>query len=210
LIATFIALTGTAYAFTLPSNSVKSRHIKNGQVKTKDLADRAVSLGKLGSTPVARIDTPRDANGIGGCTFDQQVTDSATSVEPLLFVEDRYDPSDMHAADPKCTNPARSRLMIKATGYYEVHAGVLWGDQTPATDSRFLGVRVNGTRNLAGEAGPADNSGGSTMQAVSDIVHLSAGDYVEAVARTHNVTTPGNRSVFDPRSFLAVVWIGPG
>ena len=46
LIALFVALAGTAYA--LDRNSVKSKHIVNGQVKTQDLANGAVSFSKLG------------------------------------------------------------------------------------------------------------------------------------------------------------------
>jgi hypothetical protein len=39
VVALFVALGGGAYAaFHLPRNSVKSRHIKNGQVKRRDLA----------------------------------------------------------------------------------------------------------------------------------------------------------------------------
>src|SRR5688500_13584798 len=42
-LALFVALSGTSYAaVTLSKNSVRSSHIKNGQVKRADLADRAV------------------------------------------------------------------------------------------------------------------------------------------------------------------------
>jgi hypothetical protein len=47
-IAVFIALGAGAYAaVNLPKNSVKSKHIKNAQVKNKDLRDEAVSAAKL-------------------------------------------------------------------------------------------------------------------------------------------------------------------
>jgi hypothetical protein len=42
-IALFLALGGGAYALTLPKNSVKSKHIKDGQVKTNDLGDGQVT-----------------------------------------------------------------------------------------------------------------------------------------------------------------------
>lgn len=38
-VAVFIALGGGAYALTLKKNSVKSKHIKDGQVKSADVAD---------------------------------------------------------------------------------------------------------------------------------------------------------------------------
>jgi hypothetical protein len=46
--AVFVVLGGAAYAaFHLPKNSVRSRNIKNGQVKKADLASRAVTGGKV-------------------------------------------------------------------------------------------------------------------------------------------------------------------
>jgi hypothetical protein len=47
-IALFIALSGASYAaFTLPDNSVRSRHIVNGQVKRADLDGGAVNSAKV-------------------------------------------------------------------------------------------------------------------------------------------------------------------
>lgn len=49
VIALFIALSAGAYAaFHLPNNSVKSKHIVNGQVKTGDLAANSVDGTKVG------------------------------------------------------------------------------------------------------------------------------------------------------------------
>ena len=54
VIALFVALGGGAYAaFHLPKNSVTSRNIKNGQVKTPDLASGAVNGGKIAQNSVA-------------------------------------------------------------------------------------------------------------------------------------------------------------
>jgi hypothetical protein len=47
LIALFIALGGGAYALTLPKNSVKSKHIKDGQVRNPDIGNGAVSASKI-------------------------------------------------------------------------------------------------------------------------------------------------------------------
>jgi hypothetical protein len=47
-IALFVALGGTSYAaVTLSSNSVRSKHIKNGQVKRADIAKNAVNADKV-------------------------------------------------------------------------------------------------------------------------------------------------------------------
>ena len=47
LIAIFIALAAGAYAAGLPKNSVKSKQIKAGAVKTDELADNAVTSPKV-------------------------------------------------------------------------------------------------------------------------------------------------------------------
>ena len=61
-IALFIALGGGAYALTkLPKNSVKSKQIKNGQVRNADLAADAVDAGKLAPGSVGLDDLPAAA-----------------------------------------------------------------------------------------------------------------------------------------------------
>jgi hypothetical protein len=53
-VAVFIALGGSAYA--LSNNSVRSRHIDNGQVKTEDLDGDAVTGGKIEADAVKASD----------------------------------------------------------------------------------------------------------------------------------------------------------
>src|SRR4029079_6466491 len=81
LIAVFIALGGTGYAAThLDRNAVKSKQIKNGEVKTIDLADDAVKNAKLGTNEAfARIDSDGALSGGHGIT-PEQVTHPATGV----------------------------------------------------------------------------------------------------------------------------------
>ena len=61
LIAIFIALGGTAYA--LEKNSVKSKNIAPGQVKTSDLGDRAVTADKLADNAVGSAQVAPDSLG---------------------------------------------------------------------------------------------------------------------------------------------------
>ena len=62
-LAVFLVLGGGAYAaLQLPKNSVKSRHIVNGQVKGADLAQGAVSSGKLAPSPFQSAGLPFDSN----------------------------------------------------------------------------------------------------------------------------------------------------
>lgn len=54
LIALFVTLSGVAYAATtLSNNSVRSRHIVNGQVKRVDLAASAVGTAKIANNAVS-------------------------------------------------------------------------------------------------------------------------------------------------------------
>jgi hypothetical protein len=57
-VAVFLALGGGAYA--LSKNSVKSRHIENGQVKTEDLDDSAVTGAKINGSAVKSGDVADD------------------------------------------------------------------------------------------------------------------------------------------------------
>jgi hypothetical protein len=53
-IALFISLTiAPAWAATLTENSVKSKHIKDGQVKTQDLAEESIGQSQLGPGSVS-------------------------------------------------------------------------------------------------------------------------------------------------------------
>ena len=58
LVALFVALGGSAYA--LSKNSVKSRHIENGQVKTEDLDDSAVTGAKINGGAIKSGDVGDD------------------------------------------------------------------------------------------------------------------------------------------------------
>src|SRR5689334_10547297 len=85
-ILAFIALGGGAYAaLHLPRNSVRSRNIKNGQVKRADLAKGAVTGSKvrtnaLGGTQV--LESSLDSSVLqsrvgGGCASNQAISQIA-------------------------------------------------------------------------------------------------------------------------------------
>lgn len=60
-VALFVAMGGTAYAgVTLSKNSVRSKHIKNGQVKGVDLASNAVSSAKVADGTLRAADFEKD------------------------------------------------------------------------------------------------------------------------------------------------------
>jgi hypothetical protein len=70
----FVVLGGSAYAgITLSKNSVRSKHIKNGQVKRDDIADFAVSSAKVADSSLLAQDfksgqLPAGAKGDPGAT----------------------------------------------------------------------------------------------------------------------------------------------
>lgn len=67
-IAVFLVLGGTAYAaFHLPRNSVRSKHIKDGQVKTQDVANDTTSAA-LSGTDIANGGLTGDDVANGGLT----------------------------------------------------------------------------------------------------------------------------------------------
>ncbi len=107
LLALFVALGGSAYAFHLGKNAVKTRNIKNGAVTEAKLANAAVSASKLaagavrtptvvvrsaslplndGSNAIPRADChPGEvAVGGGGLTSDQTSDIQFMSLRPVL------------------------------------------------------------------------------------------------------------------------------
>jgi hypothetical protein len=67
---------GTALAASLPRDSVGSKQIKDGQVKTADLADGAVSAGKIKGI---------DAIGADRQEFGDAVDADPTAGDPVVF-----------------------------------------------------------------------------------------------------------------------------
>jgi hypothetical protein len=71
-IAVFLAMGGGAYALSLPNNSVRSRHIKNSQVKHPDLGANAVNAPKV-----------RDESLTGSEIFNRSLTGSDVADDSL-------------------------------------------------------------------------------------------------------------------------------
>jgi hypothetical protein len=71
-IALFIAIGGGAYAAGLAKDSVKSKHIKDGEVKSQDLADAAVTEVKLTPADGMHFVAPAPANGDQACLATPQ------------------------------------------------------------------------------------------------------------------------------------------
>jgi hypothetical protein len=66
LLALVVALSGTAYALTLPDNSVATRHLKDGAVTGKKIGSGAVSGGKVLNGSLSQEDLNFDALSVSG------------------------------------------------------------------------------------------------------------------------------------------------
>jgi hypothetical protein len=168
--------------------------IGNSTILTADLANRAVTPGKFGTIPAARA-TKTSVQSVGNAI-----------AEPLTFDDEDFDTSRPLGLHDTSVN--NSRLTARISGVYQVHAGVGWVGN--ATGNRFLGLRVNGTgcclagsRTLAIAGSPNPD----TTQAVSSLLKLSAGDFVEAMGAQ---TSGDNLGAGGITSFLAMAWVGPG
>lgn len=81
LVALFVALSGVAYAgISLSNNTVLSRHIKNGEVRSLDLRNNAVNTAKIKNGTIASADLStalasdlNDASTVGGLSAAQLV-----------------------------------------------------------------------------------------------------------------------------------------
>jgi hypothetical protein len=178
-VALFIALSGSAYAVTLaPSNSVNSASIIDGQVRTPDLASKAVTRSKVkdGSIDGSKLadgavnGSKVAAGSLNGAvikdgTIDRaDLTASALRAEPVIAVA----PNPQAATDPCATR----------------HPGV------------FCGTFFDGTSNTVGSW---SNVGGGLAPVAfykdrAETVHLSG-------AAGRNVDTTNATAFILPRGY---------
>lgn len=144
-IAVFVAL-GLGTAWALEANSVKSKHIVNGQVREADvgdgavtaskLADGSVGTSKLGTVPAASLSEPT-------YNVDDQVSDNPCfgSDGPLInayqdyleFNQVDFDTDNLvshpNASNPDCSDGFR----IQKAGTYLVTASIRWAPNATGT-----------------------------------------------------------------------------
>jgi hypothetical protein len=100
-VALFIALSAGAYAAGLPRDSIKSKQIKDGQVKTVDLADDAVTGSKVADGSLSGADLggslpqgaagPQGPQGPQGTTCPQGPAGSPDTPAQILAKLDEVD-----------------------------------------------------------------------------------------------------------------------
>jgi len=118
----------------------------------------------------------------------------------LSFDVEDFDTANLH-------NPGGSRLTAPIGGIYQVNAGVIW--RPGRLGNRDLRVTLNGACCFATSEVSANMTGvnRTTHQTVSDLLEMSAGDFVEAMAaqESGSLVTVGGFGT----TFLAMTWVGP-
>jgi hypothetical protein len=229
VVALVLALGGTAYA--LGVNTVKSKHIVNGQVKIPDLAANAVTAAKLApnavdgdaiadgaigpadlaATPAVRAQSPSESFN------NDQILDNGDVPEALQFDEELYDNGDFHTSGSY--DAEGSKFFAPIGGLYEVSAGIIFSDPTTGYGTKrqlFLTQHDTNTAGdvyLSGVSVPPQNPGATVLN-VSSVTRLHATDYVQAfVSHDAGADLVAALSqlglVGDGRSYLSMTYLGP-
>jgi hypothetical protein len=89
-LALLVALGGTAYAATLPANSVGTKQLKNESVTTKKVKDDAITTGKVKDATLQAQDfavgaLPKGPTGATGATGPSGVTGSSGGADTSIL-----------------------------------------------------------------------------------------------------------------------------
>ncbi|MEZ5405841.1 MAG: DNRLRE domain-containing protein [Verrucomicrobiia bacterium] len=162
-------LTGTYPNPQIAPNVITSSNIVDGTIRESDIANFAVTAPKIGQLPAVR------AAKIASQAF---AADTLTTI--FFDAPDDFDTVNMHS--PIATeNP--ERLTAPISGYYEVSAIIIWASD--GSGYRELRILRNGLATdtvIAENMIPMGQSGVVTVQNLSALVKLTAGEWVEMKA----------------------------
>lgn len=189
-------------ASKLADGAVGQAAIATGAIGTPQLLDGAVTPAKIGGVPAARVDTPQEGPG---CTA-QVIENNQTEV--VQFSLELFDEQNMHADPPiDCSPATQSRLTVPVDGIYAVSAGLSWESDPEGRRSleiqRFHG---GGLQGVVTESRPILNGGGGE-QAIDTLIDLDADDYVQASVTQNSGDDLTLGSGLD--TYLAIAWVGP-
>ena len=179
-------------------NSLGAGDLAPNSVGSSELTNGAVIPAKCGTIPAARVKK----------SSNQSIPNSTKT--KLTFDNESFDTAALHD-----TSVNNTRLTAPISGVYQVNAGVTW-TAGPTAGVRIAFVAVNGgctgaPADLTGCFGGASQSPAGpnrTHQTISELLKLTAGDFVEVTA-AHNAGAPiGVEAVEE--TFLAMNWVGPG
>jgi hypothetical protein len=179
---------GGAYAASkigprdIARNAVLSKHIRNGQVKTHDLA---------GSIPAVRVTR----------TSNQSIPNNPATA--LIWNSERYDTAGMHS-----NRRNKSRIKAPVTGIYNITLEVAWSPFDP-DGFRYIDLERNGTVEIAIDEVDPPPAGD---QSVTTQARLRKGDFIVAFAQQDsggplNITKPTTHE-YSPE--LSMTWMAPG
>jgi hypothetical protein len=197
LIALFVALAGTAVgAPPFLKNGDPAGGDLTGTYPNPSIGNGAITPAKVGTAPAARAFK----------TAPQNVPDIVNTT--LTFESESFDTAGLHD-----TSVNTSRLTAPISGVYAISAGLMWDMRPPPATNRMLALAVNGVCCYATSL-MLSSSGAETLQNVSDHLKLSAGDYVEAVARQPSggpiLVRSGSFVGGMTHTFLTMTWVGSG
>jgi hypothetical protein len=167
-----------------------------GTVGSTNLAEGAVTPGKFGAIPAARVEK----------SSNQSIPTNVGTI--LNFDTETFDSAGIH---DNTTN--NSRLTAPIDGVYEVSAGVFWDDATES-GARAISLIENGAPCAGGckaeSVWPDTGTAFQTVQSVSTVLKLNAGDYMEALAAQGSGGPLPALGAPRSSTFLAMTWVGPG
>ena len=159
-----------------------------GSYPAPTIAPGAVTPSKIGVIPAARI----TETGAGGFSNGQQ---TIVTMGQVVFDNDSV----------FTTSGGGPALTAPIAGVYEVDAGLEWAANS--SGNRFIGLDVNSTCCFGASWVPASTGGDPTIENVTDLLKLNAGDRVLVIAiqdsgGTLNVNATGG-------TYEAMHWVSP-
>lgn len=109
-------------AFAVEANSVTSKHIKNGQVKTADLAGGAVTAARIGANQVTGAQIDESTLGEVPSAFEAASATSATTAENANKLDD-LDSTDLQRRVTTNCGPSQAIGSVNADGTANCVAG---------------------------------------------------------------------------------------
>ena len=203
-LALFLVL-GGGTAWALSNNSVKSRHIDNGQVKTEDLAGNAVTGGKIDPDAVKASDV--DDGTLGTADSDILPHGRITTSTGAQFFNDNVieirflDRIEFSRGVGFNFAAGASEIVIETPGVYLVIGEVVW--EVDSSGDRETMLSKNSDTEFFAENAVRAAQGRTKQQCVA-IEPFEAGDTVELRARQNS----GGTLVSQDGS-LSVHWLGP-
>jgi hypothetical protein len=163
-----------------------------GNYPNPSIAPRAVTPGKVGVIPQASV------------TNNTNETTATGVSQVLTFDTNEFDTAGLHS-----TTTHTDRLTAPIAGVYEVNLDVRWAPN--GTGSRYISVQPSNADGIPLASWTTNNGSDPTIQTVSGLIKLGAGDYVSAFVLQGS---GGNLDIVSgdaqTRPHFSITWVGPG